>query len=137
MRAIRFIVNMYENGRATLDGDSLQPLQGHTSKKVGTAPIKGQGIGTNTVAPDRSNTISIPEFLNSVKEAWGDNLAGTVRYKLGIDAKKAGTDNLKDALRYSRKGGDKQELTAEKRRRQAAETENRRKRHQRAHRCIV
>ena len=107
------------------------------AKKVGTAPIKGQGIGTNTVAPDRSNTISIPEFLNSVKEAWGDNLAGTVRYKLGIDAKKAGTDNLKDALRYSRKGGDKKELTAEKRRRQAAETENRRKRHQRAHRCIV
>lgn len=129
MRAIRFIVNMYENGRATLDGDSLQPLQGslyaHTSKKVGTAPIKGQGIGTNTVAPDRSNTISIPEFLNSVKEAWGDNLAGTVRYKLGIDAQKAGTDNLKDALRYSRKGSDAQELATEKRRRQAAETENR------------
>lgn len=129
MRAIRFIVNMYENGNATLDGDSLQPLQGslyaHTSKKVGTAPIKGQGIGTNTVAPDRSNTISIPEFLNSVKEAWGDNLAGTVRYELGIDAQEAGTDNLKDALRYSRKGGDAQELVTERRRRRAVETENR------------
>lgn len=129
MRAIRFIVNMYENGNATLDGDSLQPLQGslyaHTSKKVGTAPIKGQGIGTNTVAPDRSNTISIPEFLNSVKEAWGDNLAGTVRYELGIDAQEAGTDNLKDALRYSRKGGDAQELVTERRRRRVVETENR------------
>lgn len=129
MRAIRFIVNMYENGSATLDGDSLQPLQGslyaHTSKKVGTAPIKGQGIGTNTVAPDRSNTISIPEFLNSVKEAWGDNLAGTVRYKLGIETPKADADNLKEALRYSRKGEDAQELVAERRRRRAAETENR------------
>ncbi|WP_298732550.1 hypothetical protein [uncultured Subdoligranulum sp.] len=129
MRAIRFIVNMYENGNATLDGDSLQPLQGslyaHTSKKGGTAPIKGQGIGTNTVAPDRSNTISIPEFLNSVKEVWGDNLAGTVRYELGIDAQKAGTDNLKEALRYSRKGSDEQELVTERRRRRAAETENR------------
>lgn len=129
MRAIRFIVNMYENGNATLDGDSLQPLQGslyaHTSKKVGTAPIKGQGIGTNTVAPDRSNTISIPEFLNSVKEAWGDNLAGTVRYKLGIETPKADADNLKEALRYSRKGGDAQELVTERRRRRAAETENR------------
>lgn len=129
MRAIRFIVNMYENGNATLDGDSLQPLQGslyaHTSKKVGTAPIKGQGIGTNTVAPDRSNTISIPEFLNSVKEVWGDNLAGTVRYELGMDAQKAGTDNLKEALRYSRKGSDEQELVTERRRRRAAETENR------------
>lgn len=129
MRAIRFIVNMYENGNATLDGDSLHPLQGslyaHTSKKVGTAPIKGQGIGTNTVAPDRSNTISIPEFLNSVKEVWGDNLAGTVRYELGIDAQKAGTDNLKEALRYSRKGSDEQELVTERRRRRAAETENR------------
>lgn len=129
MRAIRFIVNMYENGNATLDGDSLQPLQGslyaHTSKKVGTAPIKGQGIGTNTVAPDRSNTISIPEFLNSVKEAWGDNLAGTVRYELGIDAQETGTDNLKDALRYSRKEGDAQDLVTERRRRRAAETENR------------
>lgn len=129
MRAIRFIVNMYENGNATLDGDSLQPLQGslyaHTSKKVGTAPIKGQGIGTNTVAPDRSNTISIPEFLNSVKEAWGDNLAGTVRYKLGIETPKADADNLKEALRYSRKGGDAQELVTERRRRRATETENR------------
>lgn len=129
MRAIRFIVNMYENGNATLDGDSLQPLQGslyaHTSKKVGTAPIKGQGIGTNTVAPDRSNTISIPEFLNSVKEAWGDNLAGTVRYKLGIETPKSDADNLKEALRYSRKGGDAQELVTERRRRRAAETENR------------
>lgn len=44
---------------------------GHPNKKAGTAPIKGQGIDTNTVAPDRSNTISIPEFQESVKEAWG------------------------------------------------------------------
>ena len=131
MRAIRFIVNMYENGKAELDDSGLHPLQGslyaHTSKKVGTAPIKGQGISTNAVAPDRSNdTISIAEFLQSVKDSWGEDLPRNVRYELGLpqDSEKKGK-SLEGALRYSRKGGQALELAAEQRRRRAAETENR------------